>query len=97
MKPISNRHLKSVIYIFLAIFICACTKSPSDQYSKIAIENKFNNLIKVVSFSKLNAKQKEFGGKKMYEIKYSAVVEYVDNVLLGGIVNYQIMNIKKGK
>lgn len=91
------KYLNSQGLILLFVFLLsACSSYPSEVNVKEAIENSYKNLVKVVSFKKINAQKGELAGIKFYEMEYSAVIEYLDDVVVTRAMG-KTMEIRKGK
>lgn len=69
----------SLIILFF-LFVAGCSSKPSGSEGKKFLENRFKDLIKVVTFEKLNAKEGKVSGTDAYEMEYESKIVYIANV-----------------
>ena len=90
---------KFVVFAIFLLGISAlygCSSKPSEKAVVSNIENKYQNLVKVVNFKETNAQEGEFMGIKFYLMAYEAEIEYVEDVVLYKFGAVELME-RKGK
>lgn len=67
----------------LALSGCGGPPSPSDGRKQVEsqIQAESNGLIRLVSFDKTNGLDRDSGGRKLYEMEYTAEIEFLDNCI----------------
>jgi hypothetical protein len=67
----------------LALSGCGGPPSPSDGRKQVEtqIQAESNGLIRLVSFDKTNGLDRDLGGRKLYEMEYTAEIEFLDNCI----------------
>lgn len=67
----------------MAVLLAACSSNPSAGIGRRALENRIKKMegenVKVVSFSKTNGLMQEGFGVKVYQMQYSAEVEFASD------------------
>jgi hypothetical protein len=77
-------------------FLVGCSGPPSASAGRAALEQKIqrqsNGLIRLVSFQKTDGVEQELMGMKLYQMKYTATIEFTDNCYWGdgnGLIGWQ--------
>jgi hypothetical protein len=78
------------------LFVVGCSGPPSASDGRTALDQKIqresNGLIRLVSFQKTDGVQQEVMGMKVYQMKYTATIEFTDNCYWGngsGLIGWQ--------
>jgi len=79
---------KLLIALAMLLAMTGCGGPPSASEGRKQLESRIqsesNGLIRLVSFDKTNGVQQDFNGMKLYEMDYSAEMEFLDNCMWGG-------------
>lgn len=79
---------KLAIALLTALVISGCGGPPSPSDGRKQLEGRIqaqsNGLIRLVSFDKTNGLDRDIGGRKIYEMEYTAEIEFLDNCMWSG-------------
>jgi hypothetical protein len=96
MKKKTLLSFLNAVAIFTLLFLLfSCSTNPSGADGTKALESRYKNLVKVVSFKETNAQEGELLGVKIYSMKYEAEIEFTDDVLVKNMMGE--ISISKGK
>jgi hypothetical protein len=76
---------KSLLIVALTFALVGCSDTPSASDARAKLESQIqqqsNGIIKLVSFQKTDGAMQEMMGMKIYQMSYSAEVEFLDNCI----------------
>lgn len=79
---------KLAIALLTALVISGCSGPPSPSDGRKQLEGQIqaqsNGLIRLVSFDKTNGLELDIMGRKLYEMEYTAEIEFLDDCMWSG-------------
>ena len=98
MNSFQVRMPKLVVAVFTVLALCGCGGQPSPSEGRKELERQIqaqsNGLIKLVSFDKTNGVNQEVQGMSLYEMDFTAEIEFLDDCIWDGEQIYTPMNFR---